>query len=46
MLEGLPPNNAAHKLSLVSDERRARQSAIVKVTSLLKPIFSICPSTG
>ena len=24
MLEGLPPNNAAHKLSLVSDERRAR----------------------
>jgi ribosomal protein L11 methyltransferase len=27
MLEGLPPNNAAHKLSLVSDERRARAVA-------------------
>jgi ribosomal protein L11 methyltransferase len=27
MLEGLPPNNAAHKLSLISDERRARAVA-------------------
>jgi ribosomal protein L11 methyltransferase len=27
MLEGLPPNNAAHKISLVSDERRARAVA-------------------
>ncbi len=27
MLEGLPPNNAAHKVSLVSDERRARAVA-------------------
>jgi ribosomal protein L11 methyltransferase len=27
MLEGLPPNNAAHKLSLVSAERRARAVA-------------------
>jgi ribosomal protein L11 methyltransferase len=27
MLEGLPPNNAAHKLTLVSDERRARAVA-------------------
>ncbi len=27
LLEGLPPNNAAHKLSLVSDERRARAVA-------------------
>jgi ribosomal protein L11 methyltransferase len=27
VLEGLPPNNAVHKLSLVSDERRARAVA-------------------
>ena len=27
MLEGLPPNNAAHKMRLVSDERRARAVA-------------------
>jgi ribosomal protein L11 methyltransferase len=27
MLEGLPPNNAAHKVSLVSDERRSRAVA-------------------
>jgi len=27
MLEGLPPNNAAHKLSLLSDERRTRAVA-------------------
>jgi ribosomal protein L11 methyltransferase len=27
MLEGLPPNNAAHKLALISDERRARAVA-------------------
>ena len=27
MLEGLPPNDAAHKVSLVSDERRARAVA-------------------
>src|SRR5271167_4426438 len=27
MLEGLPPNNAAHKVRLVSDERRARAVA-------------------
>jgi ribosomal protein L11 methyltransferase len=27
MLEGLPPNNAAHRLRLVSDERRARAVA-------------------
>jgi ribosomal protein L11 methyltransferase len=27
MLEGLPPNNAAHRLTLVSDERRARAAA-------------------
>ena len=27
MLEGLPPNNAAYKLSLVSDQRRARAVA-------------------
>ena len=27
MLEGLPPNNAAHLLRLVSDERRARAVA-------------------
>jgi ribosomal protein L11 methyltransferase len=27
MLEGLPPNNAAHRLTLVSDERRARTVA-------------------
>ena len=33
MLEGLPPNNAAHKLSLVSDERRARAVADLIVES-------------
>ena len=27
MLEGLPPNNAAHRVRLVSDERRARAAA-------------------
>ncbi len=27
MLEGLPPNNAAHRLTLVTDERRARAVA-------------------
>ena len=27
MLEGLPPNNAAHMMRLVSDERRARAVA-------------------
>ena len=27
MLEGLPPNNAAHMMRLVSDEKRARAIA-------------------
>ena len=33
MLEGLPPNNAAHRLRLVSDERRARAAADLIVES-------------
>ena len=33
MLEGLPPNNAAHKLRLVTDERRARAVADLIVES-------------
>src|SRR5579864_302 len=33
MLEGLPPNNAAHRLRLVSDERRARAVADLIVES-------------
>ena len=33
MLEGLPPNNAAHKMRLVSDERRARAIADLIVES-------------
>jgi ribosomal protein L11 methyltransferase len=33
MLEGLPPNNAAHKLRLVSDERRAHAVADLIVES-------------
>jgi ribosomal protein L11 methyltransferase len=33
MLEGLPPNNAAHRLSLVSDEKRARAIADLIVES-------------
>ncbi|MGD0642352.1 MAG: 50S ribosomal protein L11 methyltransferase [Roseiarcus sp.] len=33
MLEGLPPNNAAHKLRLVCDERRARAVADLIVES-------------
>jgi ribosomal protein L11 methyltransferase len=33
MLEGLPPNNAAHRLTLVSDERRARAVADLIVES-------------
>src|SRR5271157_1170604 len=33
MLEGLPPNNAAHRLTLVADERRARAVADLIVES-------------
>jgi ribosomal protein L11 methyltransferase len=33
MLEGLPPNNAAHRLTLVTDERRARAIADLIVES-------------
>ena len=33
MLEGLPPNNAAHRLTLTSDERRARAVADLIVES-------------
>jgi ribosomal protein L11 methyltransferase len=33
MLEGLPPNNAAHRMRLVSDERRARAVADLIVES-------------
>ena len=33
MLEGLPPNNAAHKLRLVCDEKRARAVADLIVES-------------
>jgi ribosomal protein L11 methyltransferase len=33
MLEGLPPNNAAHKMRVVSDERRARAIADLIVES-------------
>jgi ribosomal protein L11 methyltransferase len=33
MLEGLPPNNAAHMMRLVSDERRARAAADLIVES-------------
>jgi ribosomal protein L11 methyltransferase len=33
MLEGLPPNNAAHRLTLVTDERRARAVADLIVES-------------
>src|SRR5258708_37045199 len=33
MLEGLPPNNAAHVMRLVSDERRARSVADLIVES-------------
>ena len=33
MLEGLPPNNAAHLMRLVSDERRARGVADLIVES-------------
>ena len=33
MLEGLPPNNAAHVMRLVTDERRARAVADLIVES-------------
>ena len=33
MLEGLPPNNAAHRLTLMSDEKRARAVADLIVES-------------
>jgi len=33
MLEGLPPNNAAHRLTLVTDEKRARAVADLLVES-------------
>jgi ribosomal protein L11 methyltransferase len=33
MLEGLPPNNAAHRLRLIADERRARLVADILVES-------------
>ena len=33
MLEGLPPNNAAHMMRLVCDERRARAIADLVVES-------------
>src|SRR5271168_1787134 len=33
MLEGLPPNNAAHRLRLVTDEKRARAVADLIVES-------------
>ena len=33
MLEGLPPNNAAHRLTLITDERRARAVADLIVES-------------
>ena len=33
MLEGLPPNNAAHRLTLVTDEKRARAVADLIVES-------------
>ena len=33
MLEGLPPNNAAHSMRLLADERRARAVAILIVES-------------
>ena len=33
MLEGLPPNNAAHRVRLVTDERRARAVADLIVES-------------
>ncbi len=33
MLEGLHPNNAAHRLTLVTDERRARAVADLIVES-------------
>ena len=33
MIEGLPPNNAAHRLTLVTDERRARAVADLIVES-------------
>ena len=33
MLEGLPPNNAAHLLRLVADEKRARAVADLIVES-------------
>ena len=33
MLEGLPPNNAAHRLTLISDEKRARAVADLIVES-------------
>ena len=33
MLEGLPPNNAAHRMTLVTDERRARAVADLIVES-------------
>ncbi len=33
MLEGLPPNNAAHRLTLTTDERRARAVADLIVES-------------
>ena len=33
MLEGLPPNNAAHRLTLVTDEKRARTVADLLVES-------------
>ena len=33
MLEGLPPNNAAHRLTLLADERRARSVADLLVES-------------
>src|SRR5579863_5327908 len=33
MLEGLPPNNAAHRLTLLTDEKRARAVADIVVES-------------
>ncbi len=33
MLEGLPPNNAAHRMTLTTDERRARAVADLIVES-------------
>ena len=36
MLEGLPPNNAAHVMRVTLDEARARAAAVVEVLATVR----------